>query len=175
MVYLWYDCPMSKLIKLTDEIGSVLEERAKADNTSLAGEIKLLLDGKDDNNINQRLDNMAAFLKKEFGELRSLIEDTSVDRLASSTISSRPQSRSSSTTYLDWPTVQELMFDWANDSDWTCAAAKKGMEDSNLADEAQWYISDSGYVVGDFYGEKQEYIKLTQHVLDFLNKKGIVL
>ena len=34
---------MSKLVRLTDEVGSLLEERAKKDNASLAGEIKLLL------------------------------------------------------------------------------------------------------------------------------------
>lgn len=125
--------------------------------------------------INKRLDDLAVYLEKKFAELYSLVEDTTIDRLSGSSHSgSRP--RGSSPTYLDWPIVQELMYDWAEDGDWTSSAARQGMEESNLADEAKWYIDEGSQGVwGEFYGEKQKYLNLTSHVLSFLNEKGIVL
>lgn len=160
---------MAKLVKLTDEIGAILQERADKDNVSLAGEIKLLLDGKDDNNINQRLDRLGAYLEKKFTELKESIEDTTIDRL------DRGEHKKAKMIPLDWkwPTLQELLYDVATEKDYVSKAAYDEMHESSNADEIKYYIEDD-YVWGDFFGEKKPYLSITPNIKTFLASKGVV-
>lgn len=160
---------MAKLVKLTDEIGAILQERADKDNVSLAGEIKLLLDGKDDNNINQRLDKLGAYLEKKFAELKESIEDTTIDRL-----DSRPRCKSKVTPLdWEWPDIQTLLYDIATEKDYVTKSDYDEMHESSCADQFKWYIEE-GQVWGDFFGEKKPYLNITPIIKAFLTSKGVV-
>lgn len=155
---------MPKMIKLTDEVGDRLSDWAEKDSLTITGEIKKLMD-------ERRERDAFACIELRLDKIQSLIEDTAVDRLDGKVAA---KTSSSSTVYLEWSDVREMMFDYAVDGDWVCVAARSGMEDSNISDEAQWFVQN-GYVVGEFYGEKQAYLKLTPHIIDFLKGKGYEL
>lgn len=114
---------MSKLIKLSDAVGEALAQRAAEDNLSMAGEVAKLLSVVE---LPPRPVG-TEYLDKKFDELKSLIEDTAVDRLNSG------GRNFSSTSYqdpivkqallrtdVDWPIIQELIYDFLNekDSEW---------------------------------------------------------
>lgn len=159
---------MAKLVKLTDEIGAILQERADKDNVSLAGEIKLLLDGKDDNNINQRLDRLGAYLEKKFTELKESIEDTTIDRLDGG----RKKSKTTPLN-LEWSDIQTLLYDIATEKDYVTKSDYDEMHQSDCADSFQWYI-EGGQVWGDFFGEKKPYLNISPNIKTFLTSKGVV-
>lgn len=153
---------MPKMIKLTDEVGNKLSEWAEKDSLTITGEIKKLMD-------ERRERDALSCIEMRLDKIQSLIEDTTVDRLDKGAA----KTSSSVTTYLGWADVREMMFDYATDEDWTSPAARQGMEESNASDEAKWYIDDG--VWGEFYGDKQKYLKLTPHIIDFLKGKGYEL
>lgn len=156
---------MPKMIKLTDEVGNRLSDLAEKDSLTITGEIKKLMD-------DRRERDALACIELRLDKIQSLIEDTAVDRLDKG--AAKTSSSTSGPVYLEWADVREMMYDWAEDEDWVSAAARSGMEDSNVSDEAQWSVQN-GYVVGEFYGQNQAYLKLTPHIIDFLKGKGYEL
>lgn len=160
---------MSKLVKLTDEIGTLLQERAKEDNTSLAGEIKLLLDGKDDNNINQRLDKMAAWLDSQFTSLKAAIEDTTVDRLDKA----RPSKLLPSD--ITWENcIQDVYFDFPDDDPVWLPKVKEAWGESDSMDMVE-FSSDGSYIYDVTGGEEMPVLKITPTLRDYLKGKGFIL
>lgn len=156
---------MSKLVKLTDEIGTLLQERAKKDNTSLAGEIKLLLDGKDDNNINQRLDKMAAWLDSQFASLKTAIEDTVVDRLVT-------PSRHSTLLPLKWDgCLQEVYFDFPDDDPCWPPKVKEAWGESDTLDQAE-FASDGNFIYDVTGGDRMAVLNITPALRSYLKEKG---
>ena len=159
---------MSKLIKLTDEIGNLLQERADKDNVSLAGEVKLLLDGKDDNNINKRLDKMAAYLKSEFADIKSAINDTVIDRMT-------PASSKLLPSNITWENcIQDVYFDFPDDDTVWLPKVKETWGESDSMDMAE-FSSDGSYIYDVTGGEEMPVLKITPALRDYLKGKGFVL
>lgn len=136
---------MSKLIKLTDDIGSLLEERARKDGVSLAGEVKLLLDGKDDTAIGQRLDKMAQYLKERFDKLEKSIADTTVDRLERSSAPSvkKPNKEGG----VEWAQMQYLIYTMdENSSEWLMSPSEvEALKEGEPADFTYFVEDDIIY------------------------------
>ena len=103
---------MAKMVKLTDEVGSLLEERAQQDGTTIAGEIKLLLDGKDNSSLDRRLDKMARWLEKRFDDLEAAM---TLSSLSSASPHYRSPTSRAQKVELPWPVVQDIMFEVATD------------------------------------------------------------
>lgn len=158
---------MPKLVKLTDEVGEILEQRAKQDGVSVAAEVKLLLEGKDDNNINTRLDKLAAYLETKFAELKNSIEDTTVDRIA-------PRPRKQKQTFLPgWPTARTVLYDIATESDYVNPAVYDAFVNSDMADEFSYYVQD-GQLWYTWYGADFPILNLTPAITNFLTEKGVL-
>ena len=160
---------MAKMIKLTDEVGGLLEKRAAEDHLSMAGEVAKLLSGGGDS-VSGRLDNLGTYLEKKFDELKALIEDTTVDRVAGRAV---PTNHTLVPPEISWPVAQEMFFDVAADEDFVAAGVKKALEDSPNLDEATFYIKD-GIIYSMFYGTERPLVKLTPHIEGFLSEKGVL-
>ena len=159
---------MAKIVKLTDEVGAALEKWAEKDDTSLAGEIKMLLDMREGkgvaDSISARLDKMATYLEKKFVDL-----EAALDGAVLSNSSYNPKSSSNSNAkVIPWPIVQDLMFDILPDGaeEWL-----PGMEEaahaSDYLDMGTFLIEDNVLVSDDAWG-KAQWLRITPRVEDYL-------
>lgn len=162
---------MAKMVKLTDEVGAALEKWAEKDDTSLAGEIKMLLDMRDGkgvtDSISARLDKMATYLEKKFVDLEAALDGAVLSSsYASSYATSNRKSRS--TKVIPWPIVQDLMFDVLPDGaeEWL-----PGMEEaaraSDILDMGTFLIEDNVLISNDAWG-KAQWLRITPRVEDYL-------
>lgn len=144
---------MSKMIKLTDEVGAELEKRAKKDNLSMAGEVaKLLSSGSID----------TSYFDKKFNELKSLIEDNLVDVVAAE--NSYTHSAPQDNDILDWDVFRYIVFDLCKDDEspeWVSQSVHDAMD--NLSDSIDTIVLD-GYIwaVND-YG-KSKLLKVSPRI-----------
>ena len=159
---------MAKIVKLTDEVGAALEKWAEKDDTSLAGEIKMLLDMREGkgvaDSISARLDKMATYLEKKFVDL-----EAALDGAVLSNSSYNPKSSSNSNAkVIPWPIVQDLMFDILPDGaeEWL-----PGMEEaahaSDYLDMGTFLIEDNVLVSDDAWG-KAQWLRITPRVEHYL-------
>lgn len=174
---------MSRMIKVSDEIGAAVEELAKADGVSMAAEIGKLLATPsptpvNTTNIEERLDKMAAWLSGQFAELRSLIEDTAVDRLASSGSYGGRRNNNKPKTYLHWREedgplgiVQGIYFDF-EDSDIWIGTAREEWANSDCMSDCKFWVED-GQIWEDFYGQTKPVININHTLSQYLIEKGV--
>lgn len=158
---------MAKMVKLTDEVGSLLEKWAEEDSTSLAGEIKMLLDMREGkgvaDSISARLDKMAIYLEKRFEDLEATI------LAESASYSYKPKSPKSKTTkVIPWPIVQDLMFDVLPDGaeEWLPGMEEAARASDNL-DMGTFLIEDNVLISNDAWG-KAQWLKVTPRVENYL-------
>ena len=142
---------MSKMIKLTDEVGAELEKRAKEDNLSMAGEVaKLLSSGSMD----------TSYFDEKFAHLEALIKDNLVDVVAAGNSHSRPTDND----VLDWDVFRYIVYDlcWDDNSpEWVSKSVHDSMD--NLSDPITTIVLD-GYIwaVND-YG-KSKLLKVSPRI-----------
>ena len=158
---------MAKMVKLTDEVGAALEKWAEKDDTSLAGEIKMLLDMREGKGVNDtisaRLDKMGKWLEKKFVDLEAALDGA----VLSSSYTSKHRS-SKVSKVIPWPIVQDLMFDILPDGaeEWL-----PGMEDaahaSDNLDMGTFLIEDNVLISNDAWG-KAQWLRITPRVEDYL-------
>lgn len=170
---------MAKMVKLTDEVGSLLEKWAGEDDTSLAGEIKMLLDMREGkgvaDEISKRLDKMAVYLEKKFDDLEAALDGAV---LSNSSCSSRSASRSNPRTangvYVPWEVMQPLMFDELyQGSEWLPGAEEAARSSDNL-DMCSFFVRD-GLIVSDDAWGKTSWLQVSPRVRDYLLSHGVEL
>lgn len=150
---------MSKMIKLTDEVGAELEKRAKEDNLSMAGEVaKLLSSGSMD----------TSYFNEKFAHLEAIIKDNLVDVVAGGNTYSRPTDNEP----IDWDVFRYIVFDLCKDDDspeWVSQSVHDAMD--NLNDPITTIVSD-GYIwaVND-YG-KSKLLKVSPRIEEAI-KDGV--
>ncbi len=158
---------MSKLIKLSDTVGETLAQRAAEANLSMAGGVANLL------SVSELPPSPVdtSYFDRKFDELKSLIEDTTVDRVAGGV---GPQS-SHEKTYIDWPIMQDVFFDFLEPHapEWASSAAEEII--SNMDNPLECYIQDGQICADDSYGHKSVILNLSTRLREFLTSKGAVL
>ena len=164
---------MAKLIKVTDEVGELLSARAESDGVSLAGEIKLLLDGKDSialtNTIDKRLDKMGKWLDKKFEDLEAAF-NLAVMSSGSSTSSSASK-LSRDRREIKWWAVQEVMFDVLVDSDAWLAGKEEAARSSDNLDMGTFF-SDGDVIYSDDAWGRCDWFKVTPEVKQAFKERG---
>ena len=154
---------MSKLIKLSDAVGETLAQRAAEDNLSMAGEVAKLL-------------SMAelpphpvdtSYFDKKFDELKSLIEDTTVDRVAGPIKSAAPGTVK---VYVPWEVARELFFEFLpDDAPEYIGSASEVIHQAD--DEFPVFIQDDKLWTEDFYGAKSPILNISPRVQQFLEPR----
>lgn len=133
---------MSKMIKLTDEVGAELEKRAKEDNLSMAGEVaKLLSSGSID----------TSYFDEKFAHLEALISDNLVDVVAAGAHANRSYPQDND--ILDWDVFRYIVFDLCKDDsspEWVSQSVHDAMDNLNdpittiILDGYIWAVNDYG-------------------------------
>lgn len=161
---------MAKMVKLTDEVGSLLEKWAEEDSTSLAGEIKMLLDMREGkgvaDEISKRLDKMAVYLEKKFEDLEATI-------LAESAASSYTPSRKPRTSiFLPWENcIQDIYDDFPEGSDVWLSGVREAWGEADSMDMAS-YFAKNGEIWSNFYGHETPLLRVTPELSEYLKDKG---
>lgn len=147
---------MSKLIKLTDEVGSLLEEWAAKDSVSLAGEVRLLLD------YRKRADGVTA-LEIKIDKIQSMLEDTLVDR-----IEAHKTGGPSEKVYIKWDVARELLYEFldGDSTEWR-PNVYNVLQDTD--DVLNCYTQDGYLCVDDHYGKQHLLVQVTQRIQEFLD------
>ena len=111
---------------------------------------------------------MGVWMKKEFDAVKSLIEDTAIDRLDATPV--RKHNHDSTPSVVEWEKLWPLFYEKLDEKNpaWLPGAYAGAHESSDMA-EATYYIDyDKGVLWSDFFGVKTEWLKLTSEVLDYL-------
>lgn len=164
---------MPKQIKLTDKVAEELARRAEEDNLSMAGEVAKLLSteggGENSDAIIGKLDYLENYIDKKFDELKSLIEDTTVDRVAGSR-GRAPGEK----VYIRWDVIKELFYEVLDEkaTEW-----RPGVYDEvqNLNDDLSCYVQDGYICVDDHYGKQHLLVQVSPRLKEFLTGKGVVI
>lgn len=151
---------MSKLIKLSDTVGEALAKRAAEDNLSMAGEVAKLLSTSE--LPPHPVDT--SYFDKKFDELKSLIEDTTVDRASGGP---RNYVSGSVKVYVPWDTARELLYEFLpDDAPEYIGSASEVIHQAD--DEFPVYIQDDKLWTEDFYGTKSPILDISPRVQQFL-------
>ena len=164
------------MIRVSDEVERQLKEMA--DGRSMSATVEMLIKA-----TTMKADEMfgggggelvAAFagvvnenIDRKFNELKSLIEDTTVDRVAG--VRKGPKT----SVYLDWLVVKELFYDFLDESspEWTCKAAYEGAAEGSDLDCRNW--KTDGTLIFDEGQVRVDWVKITPRVKEFLVSKGV--
>ncbi len=152
---------MSKLIKLSDAVGEALAKRAAEDNLSMAGEVAKLLSTSE--LPPSPVDT--SYFDKKFDELKSLIEDTTVDRVDNG--GPKNYVSGSVKVYVPWDTARDLFFVFLPDDAPEYIGSASGVI-HQADDEFPVFIQDDKLWTEDFYGAKSPILNISPRVQQFL-------
>lgn len=119
-------------------------------------------------------DDLRDYLDKKFDELKALIEDTTIDRLATRTRGARRDP--SLKTYVDWEIMQDILFDFLDEGapEWVNKSAYEGVHESSDLDTAKFLVQDDCIYIESTYS-KAAILNLTPRLKQYLAEKGIVV
>lgn len=106
---------------------------------------------------------LATHIDERFDELKTLLEDTAVDRLARAPKKKDPIS-------LDWPDVQHLMFELLEEDapEWTCKEASRGAHESSELEALTWLADDDFIYTTN--GTRTNWLNITPRVKSYLGE-----
>lgn len=163
---------MARMVKLTDEVGNLLEERAKRDNTTLAGEVKLLLAGAPSTpvssieQVNQRLNAMGAWLKKRLDDLEAAFDAAAIASPSHKRLTHKK-------VPIKYEVIRDLFFDVLEDGapEWF-PQAEAGANASDSLEMAEWYTDGSIIFSEGMFGHC-EWLKVSERIESFLKERGV--
>ena len=173
---------MAKMVKLTDEVGAALEKWAEKDDTSLTGEIKMLLDMREGKGVNDsisaRLDKMAIYLEKKFVDLEAALDGAVLSNSSSSSSSSSSSAsyKSSNSYYgtpVDWETLRDMWLEFLpyEAEEWL-PGREEAFRNSDNMDMGVYYIKNGLIVSDDTWGHA-DWMKVSPRVEEYLSSHGV--
>lgn len=163
------------MIRVSDEV----EQRLKglADGRSMNSVIEKMLaycSSPDGFCPTQQADNPLERFEKKLDEIKTLIEDTTIDRLATRTRGARRDPALK--TYVDWEIMQDILFDFLDEGapEWVNKSAYEGIHESSDLDTAKFLVQDDCIYIESTYS-KAAILNLTPRLKQYLEKKGIMV
>lgn len=158
---------MSKLIKLSDAVGEALAKRAAEDNLSMAGEVAKLL------SVTELppppVDT--SYFDKKFDELKSLIEDTMVDRVDNGG-PIKTVAPGTVKIYVPWDAARKLFYEFLpDDATEYIGSASEALHQAD--EEFPVFIQDDKLWTEDFYGAKSPILNISPRVTQFLKEANV--
>lgn len=123
------------------------------------------------NDIAARMDKMAAYLAEMRAELLSAIQDTTIDRVATS-YTYRPKPKRQA-FISDWQTARTVLYDIAKESDYVNPALYDSFVNSDMADEFSYYVQDD-QLRYTWHGGDFPILNLTPAITSYLTEKGVL-
>lgn len=154
------------LIRVSDDAEKRIKEMTNG--RTVTATVDALLAGGGD--FSNRLDKMATYLEEKFSHLESLIEDTTVDRLARPTRPTRGVR-----VPVEWEVARGLFFEYLPDDAPEYATKNTRYEIGQADDEFPVFIEDDKLWSEDFYNHKQLILTISPRVKEYLEAHGILL
>lgn len=156
---------MSKLIKLSDAVGEALAKKAAEDNLSMAAEVAKLLSVTE---LPPRPVGTEYFDKK-FDELKSLIEDTTIDRMVAP--------RGKGPVEISWGVMREVFFDFLkeHDQEWVADSVFVAIHEADAPEVSKYFAEDGHIYAQGPSGVKSVALVITPRLSSFLKEKGVLL
>lgn len=159
------------MIRVSDEVEGRLKEIA--DGRSMSATVEMLIKGAEDTaekmfggGGGELVAAVAGVIKehidKRFDELKSLIEDTTVDRVAGPI-----KSAGTVKVYVPWGVARELFFEFLPDDASEYIGSASGVI-RQADDEFPVFIQDDKLWTEDFYGAKSPILNISPRVKQFL-------
>lgn len=153
------------MIRVSDKVEGRLKEIA--DGRSMSATVEMLIKG-----AGNTADNMFSLTKEftehideKFDELKSLIEDTTVDRVNSG--GPKNYVSGSVKVYVPWDAARELFFEFLpDDAPEYIGSASEAIHQAD--DEFPVFIQDDRLWTEDFYGAKSPILNISPRVKQFL-------
>lgn len=161
------------MIRVSEEVEKQLKEIA--DGRSMSATVEMLIKG-----AGNTADNMFSLTKEfmghideKFDELKSLIEDTTVDRVDNGgPRSSRSSYQSNVKVYVPWETARELLYEFLpEDAPEFIGNASEAIRQAD--NEFPVFIQDDKLWTEDFYGTKSPILNITPRVTQFLKEANV--
>lgn len=158
------------MIRVSEEVEKQLKELA--DGRSMSATVEMLIKG-----AGNTADNMFSLTKEfmghvdeKFDELKSLIEDTTVDRVDGGPRKSSYQSNVK--IYVPWDTARELLYEFLpEDAPEFIGNASEAMRQAD--NEFPVFIVDDRLWTEDFYGTKSPILNISPRVTQFLKEANV--
>lgn len=154
------------MIRVSDEIEQRLKEVSDGRSMSATIEKMLAYCSSPDGFCPVReagTENLVDYIDERFDELKALLEDTTVDRLA------RVQKKKDPIN-LDWPDVQYLMFELLEEDapEWTCKEASRGAHESSELEALTWLADDDFIYTTN--GARTNWLTITPRIKSYLGE-----
>ncbi|MDO5452083.1 MAG: hypothetical protein Q4F56_03275 [Candidatus Saccharibacteria bacterium] len=145
------------LIRVSDAAEEKIKRMAAESGRTVTSTVDILVEG------NSGGVDLLAAVDKRFDELKSLLEDTAVDRLA------RVQKKKDPIS-IDWPDVQYLMFELLEEDapEWTCKEASKGAHESSELEALTWLADDDFIYTTN--GVRTNWLNITPRIKSYLGE-----
>lgn len=154
---------MSKMVKLSDEVGYSLSKRAEEDGLTMSGEVAKLLATSEMPPHPTDLD----YFDKKFEHLESLIENNLVDVVAAGTGGGRAPGEKK---YLDWDNFRYIVYELLKEGDAEWASQQSYLAIENLDDEIHVYEKNGSLWVDDYYGRPSCILNISPRVREAIDK-----
>lgn len=151
------------LIRVSDETEQRIKEIKGAKSVGAAVDDLLTK-----NDIAARLDKLATYLEGKFASLEKKLDDTTVDRIATS-----PARKQKQVFITSWRTVQELLYEVATPDDYINPAVYDSFANSDMADEFSYYVQDN-QIRYSWHGADFPILNLSPTITNFLTEKGVL-
>lgn len=110
---------------------------------------------------------LATHIDEKFDELKALLEDTTVDRVAQSTGGGRAPGEKK---YLDWDNFRYIVYELLKEGDEEWASKQSYLAIENLDDEIHVYEKNGSLWVDDYYGRPSCILNISPRVREAIDK-----
>lgn len=162
------------MIRVSDEIEQKLKQLS--DGRSMSATLELLFkmaNSNADDSVKAARAGACALLEehidKRFDELKALIEDTTIDRVAAA-----PKATASK-NLLPWEgCIQDIYDDFPNGSDVWLPGVREAWGESDSMDMASYFVKN-GEIWSNFYGHDTPLLRVTPELSEYLQDKGFAV
>ena len=155
---------MPKLIKLSDQVGEELERRAREDNLSMAAEVAKLLATSE--MPPSPVDT--SYFDKKFDELKALISDTAVDRVA--TRSTGGGRAPGGKEWVPWDQMSYIIFTHDDDDPAWIIPEASVFQFKNGDPTAYAYFIKDNVIFMESVGRPEPLIRVTPEIREAIDK-----
>lgn len=156
------------LIRVSDDAEKKIKEAADASGSTITTTVDKMLQS---NDIASRLDKMGKWLEKRFEDLEANIL---AEGAACSYTPKSSSSSYSSNTHVEWPVVQDVMFEFLPDGaeEWLPGMEEAARGSDNL-DLGTFFIEGDLLVSNDSWG-KAQWLRISPRVKEYLSSRGVL-
>lgn len=150
------------LIRVSDDAETKIKALSASSGRTVTSTVDTLLQS---NDVAARLDKMGKWLQKKFDDLEAALDGA---------VLTAPKTNRVKQNVIEWPVVQELMFDVLPEGDAAWYPGKEEMARASSDMDFGVFYTDGEKIYSDDMWGHTDWLKCTATVLAFLTSKGVL-